>query len=59
MVIFNELISGFRLAPAALAERMELMPDTARYGKILGGGLPMGMVAISENVHARTFGSAG
>ena len=58
LVIFDELISGFRLAPGGAAERMELMPDIACYGKILGGGLPMGMVAISENVHARTFGSA-
>jgi glutamate-1-semialdehyde 2,1-aminomutase len=42
LVIFDEVISGFRVAMGGMAERLRMSPDLVTYGKILGGGLPVG-----------------
>ncbi len=42
MVIFDEVISGFRTAFGGMAEIFNLKPDLVTYGKVLGGGLPVG-----------------
>ena len=43
LLILDEVISGFRVAPGGAAERLELTPDLVAYGKIIGGGMPVGM----------------
>jgi len=45
LVIFDEVISGFRLAIGGYAGREKLYPDLVTYGKIIGGGLPVGAIA--------------
>lgn len=45
LVIFDEVISGFRLSFGGYAGRENLIPDLVTYGKIIGGGLPVGAVA--------------
>jgi glutamate-1-semialdehyde 2,1-aminomutase len=55
LVIYDEIITGFRVAPGGAASLMDLKPDIATYGKILGGGLPLGLVAFSENVFSQSF----
>ncbi len=45
LVIFDEVISGFRVAFGGMAERLEMTPDLVTYGKILGGGLAVGAYA--------------
>jgi glutamate-1-semialdehyde 2,1-aminomutase len=55
LVIFDEVISGFRLALGGMVEVLGLQPDLVTYGKVIGGGFPvaayggrkdlMGMVA--------------
>ena len=45
LLIFDEVISGFRLAYGGAQEYYGIMPDIATYGKIIGGGLPVGAVA--------------
>lgn len=45
LVIFDEVISGFRLEFGGYAGREKLYPDLVTYGKIIGGGLPVGAVA--------------
>lgn len=45
LVIFDEVISGFRLSLGGYAGRENLVPDLITYGKIIGGGLPVGAVA--------------
>ena len=42
LLILDEVISGFRLAPGGAAERLGLVPDLATFGKVIGGGLPVG-----------------
>ena len=45
LLIFDEVISGFRLAYGGAQEYYGILPDIATYGKIIGGGLPVGAVA--------------
>lgn len=42
LLVFDEVISGFRVALGGAAELYDLRPDLAAFGKILGGGLPCG-----------------
>lgn len=42
LLFFDEVISGFRVAFAGAAELYEITPDIVSYGKIIGGGLPVG-----------------
>ena len=43
-LIFDEIITGFRLAPGGAQEFFGVIPDVSTYGKIAGGGLPFGAV---------------
>ena len=42
VLIFDEVISGFRLARGGVAERSGITPDLATFGKVIGGGMPVG-----------------
>ncbi len=42
LLIFDEVISGFRLAPGGAQELYGVKPDLTVLGKIIGGGLPVG-----------------
>lgn len=42
LVIFDEVISGFRVALGGMAEMLGLVPDLVCYGKVIGGGFPVG-----------------
>jgi glutamate-1-semialdehyde 2,1-aminomutase len=42
LVIFDEVISGFRTAIGGMAEILGIKPDLVTYGKIIGGGFPVG-----------------
>jgi glutamate-1-semialdehyde 2,1-aminomutase len=42
LLIFDEVMTGFRLAPGGAQERFKLKPDLTCFGKIIGGGLPVG-----------------
>ncbi len=42
VLIFDEVITGFRLAPGGAQERYGVVPDLTTLGKIIGGGLPVG-----------------
>src|SRR5438876_3472526 len=42
LVIFDEVISGFRVALGGMAEILGLQPDLVTYGKVIGGGFPVG-----------------
>jgi glutamate-1-semialdehyde 2,1-aminomutase len=45
VLIFDEVVTGFRLALGGGQEYYGVMPDLASYGKIVGGGGPLGCVA--------------
>ena len=40
VLIFDEVITGFRVGPGGAQERFAVMPDLTTLGKIIGGGLP-------------------
>jgi len=42
VLIFDEVMTGFRVAPGGAQERYGIRPDLTCLGKILGGGLPVG-----------------
>jgi len=42
VLIFDEVMTGFRVAPGGAQERYGIVPDLTCLGKIIGGGLPVG-----------------
>ena len=42
LLIFDEVISGFRVALGGMAELLGIAPDLVTYGKVIGGGFPVG-----------------
>ncbi len=42
LVIFDEVITGFRVSRAGVAGKYGLTPDLMTFGKVIGGGLPVG-----------------
>jgi glutamate-1-semialdehyde 2,1-aminomutase len=42
LLIFDEVMTGFRLAPGGAQQRFGIKPDLSCFGKIIGGGLPVG-----------------
>jgi len=52
--IFDEVMTGFRLAPGGAQERLNINADLVTYGKVIGGGMPVGafggMKEIMEHV---------
>src|SRR6266436_4641090 len=45
MLIFDEVVTGFRVAPGGAQELYDVTPDLSTFAKILAGGLPGGAVA--------------
>ncbi len=52
LFMMDEVITGFRFAYGGAQERYGLTPDLATYGKILGGGLPVGAVGGRADIMA-------
>jgi glutamate-1-semialdehyde 2,1-aminomutase len=50
LVIFDEVISGFRVALGGMAERLGVEPDLVTYGKVIGGGFPVGAYGGRRNL---------
>ena len=42
VLIFDEVMTGFRIAPGGVQEKEGIVPDLTALGKIIGGGLPVG-----------------
>lgn len=45
ILIFDEVITGFRLSKGGAQEYYDIVPDLVTFGKILGGGFPIGAIA--------------
>lgn len=68
VLIFDEVISGFRLGPGGAVGRFGVVPDLATYGKAIGGGYPvsalvggsklMRRLGTGEVNHAGTFNAS-
>lgn len=55
LIIYDEIITGFRLSLGGASSAWQLKPDIVTYGKILGGGLPIGLVCFTDDVASQTF----
>ncbi len=50
LLIFDEVISGFRVGFEGAAGLYNIQPDIITYGKIIGGGLPVGAYGASKEI---------
>jgi glutamate-1-semialdehyde 2,1-aminomutase len=53
LLIFDEVISGFRVGPGGAQELYGIMPDLTCLGKIIGGGLPVGAYGGRRDIMER------
>jgi len=53
LLIFDEVISGFRLARGGVAELVGIVPDMATFGKVIGGGMPVGAFGGNRQIMQR------
>jgi len=50
LLIFDEVITGFRVGPSGAAPVLGITPDMGTYGKIIGGGFPVGAYAARREI---------
>ncbi len=50
MLIFDEIITGFRLGFGGYAQQSGITPDIVTWGKIIGGGFPVGAIAARADI---------
>jgi glutamate-1-semialdehyde 2,1-aminomutase len=50
LLIFDEVMTGFRVSLGGAQERFGVMPDITCLGKVIGGGLPVGAYGASEEI---------
>lgn len=55
ILIFDEMITGFRLCDGGADKLFGIKADIQTFGKIIGGGLPIGIVAISNEINKKTY----
>ncbi len=53
VLIFDEVMTGFRVAPGGVQQRENILPDMTTLGKIVGGGLPVGAVGGRSEIMER------
>jgi len=53
LLIFDEVVTGFRLAPGGAQELYGVKPDMTILGKIVGGGFPIGAFCASTEIMER------
>src|SRR5579863_5734953 len=53
LLIFDEVITGFRLTRGGAAQWLDIAPDLATFGKVIGGGMPVGAFGGARAVMAR------
>ncbi len=50
LLMFDEVITGFRLAPGGAQQYFGILPDITILGKIMGGGFPVGAITGSREI---------
>lgn len=50
LLVFDEVISGFRVNFGGMAQDLRITPDIVTYGKVIGGGFPVGAIAAKTEV---------
>lgn len=59
LLIFDEVITGFRLGFEGAARYYNIQPDIITYGKIIGGGMPVGAYGASKELMAHISPDGG
>jgi glutamate-1-semialdehyde 2,1-aminomutase len=59
LLIFDEVISGFRIGFEGAAGYYQIKPDILTYGKIIGGGLPVGAYGASAEIMSNVSPDGG
>ncbi|MEV0348388.1 glutamate-1-semialdehyde 2,1-aminomutase [Nonomuraea sp. NPDC050680] len=63
LLIFDEIITGFRLAPGGAQEYLGITPDLSIFGKAMAGGMPVsalaGKAAVMDHISAGKVAHAG
>jgi glutamate-1-semialdehyde 2,1-aminomutase len=59
VLIFDEVMTGFRVAPGGAVERFGVTPDLITFGKVVGGGFPLAAYAGKREImeHVAPAGS--
>lgn len=50
VLIFDEVITGFRVSPGGAQEKYKVKPDLTTLGKIIGGGMPIGLIGGKKEI---------
>lgn len=50
VLIFDEVMTGFRVAPGGAQDRYKIKPDLTTLGKVIGGGMPVGAFGGKKEV---------
>ena len=50
LLIFDEVMTGFRLAPGGAQEKLKINADIITYGKVIGAGMPVGAFAGRKEI---------
>lgn len=53
ILIFDEIITGFRSKKGSVQSKFKLKPDITLIGKVLGGGFPIGAIGITKNIYKK------
>src|SRR6476661_7453181 len=53
VLLFDEVMTGFRLAPGGAQERLGIKADLVTYGKVIGAGLPVGAFGGRKDIMER------
>src|SRR5262245_38224401 len=55
LLIFDEVITGFRIEPGGAQKHFDVVPDLATFGKAVGGGVPLSVVAGRADLMEQMF----
>ena len=58
-LIFDEVVTGFRIAPGGVQALFGIRADLVTYGKVVGGGMPIGVLAGRAASWTRSTAACG
>ena len=53
LICFDEIITGIRVNNFAIQNKLNLKPDLSTFGKIIGGGLPIGAIGVNRKIEKK------
>ena len=53
LICFDEMITGLRIREFSVYKKLKVVPDLITFGKIFGGGAPIGIIGISKKIEKK------